>query len=167
VKLKVVSNSTPLIALAKVNRLNILKEFFNSIIIPGAVFIEVTTDKEGRAGSDEVSIAKWIRKKEVSNPLATDFLSAKLDAGEAEAITLAKEIKADLLLIDDKDGRKAAKSVGIPITGTVGLLLRYYRRNKEDFKMALDELIAKGFRLSRREYEKFLLIANRDQDNKG
>ncbi|NIM13911.1 MAG: DUF3368 domain-containing protein [Candidatus Aminicenantes bacterium] len=74
-------------------------------------------------------------------------------------MNLKKEIKADLLLIDDKDGRKAAKSVGVPITGTVGLLLRYYRGRKDDFKLALDELIAKGFRLSKKEYKKFLNMA--------
>ena len=157
--IKVVSNSTPLIALSKIDRLSIVKAFFGSIIIPTAVFVEVATDKKERAGKDEVSKAKWIHTEKVSNNLAVDILSANLDVGEAEAITLAKEIKADLLLIDDKDGRKAAKSVGIPITGTVGLLLRYYRGRKDDFKLALDELIAKGFRLSKKEYEKFLNMA--------
>jgi predicted nucleic acid-binding protein len=160
VNFKVVSNSTPIIALSRINRLNIIKEFFGSIVIPDAVFIEVAADKKGRAGKDEVLIAEWIKTMNVSSPLAADFLSVNLDPGEAEAITLAKEIKADLLLIDDKDGRKAAKSVGIPITGTVGLLLRYYKGNREDFKLALDELIAKGFRLSEHEYEKFLKMAN-------
>lgn len=161
---KIVSDSTPLIALSRINRLVIIKELFGSIIIPDAVFIEVAADKKGRAGKDEVSIAKWIRTMKVSNPLAADFLSVNLDPGEAEAITLSKEIKADLLLIDDKDGRKAAKSMDIPITGTVGLLLRYYKGKKEDFKLALDELISKGFRLSEQEYEKFLMMANQDQD---
>lgn len=161
---KVVSNSTPLIALSRINRLDIIKELFGSIVIPDAVFFEVAADKKGRAGKEEVSIAKWIRTMKVSNPLAADFLSVNLDPGEAEAITLSKEINADLLLIDDKDGRKAAKSVDIPITGTVGLLLRYYKGNKEDFKLALDELIAKGFRLSEQEYEKFLIMANQKQD---
>jgi predicted nucleic acid-binding protein len=164
VNFKVVSNSTPLIALAKINRLDIIKELFGSIIIPDAVFIEVAADKKGRAGRDEVFLAKWVYTMKVSIPLAADFLSVNLDPGEAEAITLAKEIKADLLLIDDKDGRKAAKSVGIPITGTVGLLLRYYKGNREDFKLALDELIAKGFRLSEHEYEKFLKMANQGRD---
>jgi predicted nucleic acid-binding protein len=159
VNLKVVSNSTPLIALSKIDRLSIVKEFFGSIIIPTAVFVEVATDNKERAGKAEVSKAKWIHSEKVSNNLAVDILSANLDVGEAEAITLAKEIKADLLLIDDKDGRKAAKSVGVPITGTVGLLLRYYRGRKDDFKLALDELIAKGFRLSKKEYKKFLNMA--------
>ena len=78
---KVVSNSTPLIALSQINRLDIIKDLFGSIIIPDAV----------------------------------------------------------------------------------GLLLRYYRGKKEDFKLALDELIAKGFRLSEREYEKFLMMADQEQ----
>ncbi|NIM18088.1 MAG: DUF3368 domain-containing protein [Candidatus Aminicenantes bacterium] len=157
--MKVVSNSTPLIALSKIDKLNIIKEFFDSIIIPDAVFIEVATDKKEREGKEEVLKAKWVQTQKVSNNLAVDILLVNLDVGEAEAITLAKEIKADLLLIDDKDGRKAAKSLGIPVTGTVGLLLRYYRGKKDDFKLALDELIAKGFRLSKEEYKKFLKMA--------
>ncbi len=157
--IKVVSNSTPLIALSKIDKLNIIKEFFDSIIIPDAVFIEVATDKKEREGKEEVLKAKWVQTQKVSNNLAVDILLVNLDVGEAEAITLAKEIKADLLLIDDKDGRKAAKSLGIPVTGTVGLLLRYYRGKKDDFKLALDELIAKGFRLSKEEYKKFLKMA--------
>lgn len=157
--MKVVSNSTPLIALSKINMLNIIKEFFGTIIIPDGVFIEVATDKIERAGKEEVAKAKWIKTKKITNNLAAEFLSVNLDVGEAEAITLAKEIEADLLLIDDRDGRKAAKSVGIPVIGTVGLLLRYYRGKKDDFKLALDELLAKGFRLSKKEYEKILKMA--------
>lgn len=154
--IKVVSNSTPLIALSKINKLHIIKEFFGSIIIPEEVFIEVAEDEKNRAGKDEVLNAEWIRTQKVSNHLVVDFLSPNLDLGEAEAITLAKEIDADLLLIDDRDGRKSAKSVGIPVTGTVGLLLRYYRGNRESFKQALDELIARGFRLSKKDYERIL-----------
>jgi predicted nucleic acid-binding protein len=156
VNLKVVSNSTPLIALSKINRLIIIEELLGSIIIPDAVFNEVTSDKKGRAGRNEVLNAKWIKTKKVSNDMVVDFLSVNLDLGEAEAITLAKEIKADLILLDEKSGRKIAKSVGIPVIGTVGLLLRYYRGKKDDFKLALDELIAKGFRLSEEEYQKIL-----------
>lgn len=153
---KVVSNSTPLIALSKINRLNIIKELFGSIIIPDAVFSEITTDKKGRAGKTDVLNAKWIKKKTVTNKMVIDVLSVSLDMGESEAIALAKEIDADLILIDEKHARKLANSLDIPVTGTVGLLLRYYKGKKEDFKHALNELVAKGFRLSDREYKKML-----------
>ena len=155
--LKVVSNSTPLIALSMINRFDILKDFFGSLAIPEAVYVEVAEDEKNRAGRDDVVNAEWIRTVEVSNHLAVDLLSSSLDPGEAEAITLAKELDADLLLIDDKDGRKSAKSIGIPFTGTVGILLRYYRGDREKLKLALDELIARGFRLSKKEYEKILV----------
>ena len=68
-----------------------------------------------------------------------------------------------MLLIDDRDGRKSAKSIGIPFTGTVGILLRYYRGDREEFKLVLDELIAKGFRLSKKEYEKILAQSKKKQ----
>ena len=62
-------------------------------------------------------------------------------------------------MIDDKDGRKIAESTGITCVGTVGLLLRYYRLDADAFTAALDELVAKGFRLAPREYRKIVLLA--------
>lgn len=160
-RLKVVSNSTPLIALSRIGRLGIIRELFNSIVIPKAVFLEVATDKKFRAGSTEVLEASWIQTIEVANTAVVDFLSVTVDAGESEAIALAKEIKADLLLIDDRDGRNMAESVGIAVTGTIGLLLRYYKGNQDNFKLALDELVAHGFRISREEYERVLILQRR------
>ncbi len=157
--LTVASNSTPLIALSKIGRFHIIEELFQSITIPEAVFDEVAGDTQNRPGCEQVSGAEWIRVKKIGNLLSSDFLKINLDAGEAEAITLAKEIKADLLLIDDRAGRKVAGAVGIPVTGTVGILLRYYKGDKTAFKAALDELIAKGFRLSKAEYARILDMA--------
>lgn len=158
-RLRVVSNSTPLIALSRIGRLAIIRELFNSIVIPKAVFSEVATDKKSRAGSGEVLEASWIQTVEVTNTAVVDFLSVTVDAGESEAIALAKEINADLLLIDDRDGRKMAESVGIAVTGTIGLLLRYYKGNKDNFRLALDELVAHGFRISREEYDRVLSLS--------
>lgn len=156
---KIISNSTPLIALSKINRLHIIKELFGAITIPKAVYREVVSDSKGRAGKNEVASASWITTKEVKNKLAIELLAVNVDLGEAEAIALAKELDADLLLIDDKAGRKTAQSVGIPIAGTVGLLLRYFRANRDEFKMVLDELVAKGFRIGRKEYDKMLKLS--------
>jgi hypothetical protein len=76
VSLKVVSNSTPLIALSLINRFDILKDFFGSIVIPDAVYVEVVEDEKSRPGSDEVVKAEWIRTVKVSNHLAVDLLSS-------------------------------------------------------------------------------------------
>lgn len=150
--LRVVSNSTPLIALAKISRFQLLKDIFHKINIPKAVYDEVVTLGKGRSGSIELENADWIQCHEVHNHDLIAFLKISLDAGESEAIALARETGADLLLIDDSDGRRVAESVDIPITGTIGLLLRYYRGNPKEFKNALNDLQAQGFRLSKKEY---------------
>lgn len=103
----VVSNSTPLIALAKIQKLDLLKHFFGTVSIPQEVYDEVVTRGGPLYGADEVSRASWIRVVSVENRTAVDALSLTLDRGEAEAIALAREIDA-LLIIDDRDGRDAA-----------------------------------------------------------
>lgn len=155
----VVSNSTPLIALARINRFELLQELFDILTIPEAVYDEVAWAGQGRAGSAELEKADWVIRRQVSNQELVKFLKTSLDAGEAEAIALSQEIGADLLLIDDIDGRNIAESVGINITGTVGLLLRYYRGHPADFEAALNELLAQGFRLSKGQVSKILELS--------
>ncbi|MFA5920984.1 MAG: hypothetical protein WC856_06800 [Methylococcaceae bacterium] len=155
----VVSNSTPLIALASIGRFSVLRELFSQIHIPEAVLSEVAGDKRRRAGSREILAASWIKTVHVENIPSVDFLRTLVDQGEAEAIVLSRELNADLLLIDDKDGRKIAESAGITCVGTVGLLLRYHHVDASSFQKALDELVAKGFRLAPKEYKKIVELA--------
>ncbi|MCX6680778.1 MAG: DUF3368 domain-containing protein [Methanothrix sp.] len=153
----VVCNSTPLIALAKINQLRLLKEFFEEIFIPEEVYDEVVRRGGSRAGASEVAACIWIRTEQVINRLAVDALCISLDKGEAEAIVLSSE-KGALLIIDDGDGRKAARQLGLKITGTIGVLLLASQEGMLDLKSTLDELKAAGFRLSDREYEKILSL---------
>ena len=120
--LRVVSNSTPLIALSRIRRLHLLRELFSKVTIPTAVYDEVVIAGYGRAGGPEVENAQWIIHHQVKNKDLVAFLRISLDAGEAEAIALAKEISADLVLLDDNDGRNIAGSVGINFTGTIGIM---------------------------------------------
>jgi hypothetical protein len=80
-----------IIALAKIGRINILRELFGTITIPEAVYDEVSDEGRKRAGSSEVSACDWIITKKVLNRTAVDFLLITVDLGEAEAIALAKE----------------------------------------------------------------------------
>jgi len=112
----VVSNSTPLIALASIGRFSALRELFTQIHIPQAVLSEVAGDKRRRAGSREILAASWINTVQVENIASVDFLRTLVDQGEAESIVLSRELNANLLLIDDKDGRKIAESAGIPVS---------------------------------------------------
>jgi predicted nucleic acid-binding protein len=142
-----VSNSTPLIALSKIGKLNLLREYFEKISIPKAVYDEVVVKGGVLYGAEEVAEADWIMVEDVGNSLAVESLSIYLDAGESEAIVLAKENNC-LLIIDDGDGRKTASNMNMDITGTVGILLKAGRDGKMDLRESLDELNACGFRLS-------------------
>lgn len=120
--MKIVSNSTPLIALSRINELQLLRALFGAIIIPTAVYNEVVLEGAGRPGVKEVAGASWIKKREVQNLLAVSILRMDLDRGEAEAVVLAKELGADYLLVDEKKARRVARSSEIKIIGTVGIL---------------------------------------------
>jgi len=158
VSIRVVSNSTPLIALSKINQLALLKEYFSEVYIPKAVYREVVVQGEKLYGAEEVNNLEYIKVKEVKNRLAVKSLMTSLDEGEAEAIILTAESKAKLLLIDDADGRKIAQSMDLKITGTVGILLMAAKDKKLDLKNSLDYLLAEGFRLSEKEYQRILKL---------
>jgi uncharacterized protein len=153
----VISNSTPLIALAKINQLQLLKEYFGGILIPEEVYDEVVRRGSGLAGASEIAACDWITRTQVTNRLAVDALCISLDRGEAEAIVLASE-KNGLLIIDDGEGRKAARQLGLKITGTIGILLLASKERKLDLRSALDDLKAAGFHLSNKEYDRILSL---------
>ncbi|MCK4929185.1 MAG: DUF3368 domain-containing protein [Methanosarcinales archaeon] len=142
-----VSNSTPLIAVSKIGKFELLRDYFSQIYIPKAVYDEVVVNGGVLYGAEEVKEADWIILENVGNALAVESLSMHLDAGESEAIVLAKE-KDCLLIIDDGDGRKAGGNMNLSITGTVGILVKAGMDGKIDLRDSLDELNACGFRLS-------------------
>ena len=120
---KVIINSTPLIALCKVNQLELLRELYTEITIPEAVFQEITA-KNDSVKRKILENGAWIHVQSVSDTIDRRMYKAKLHDGEVEVMILAQEIKADLVIIDDNAARKAAVYLGLPLTGTVGVLLR-------------------------------------------
>ncbi|MBI5789309.1 MAG: DUF3368 domain-containing protein [Candidatus Schekmanbacteria bacterium] len=155
---KVVSNSTPLIALSKIGYFSLLQEYFSEVYIPQAVYSEVVERKPELYGAKEVASLSWVKTQKVQNQLAVETLRSHLGAGESEAIVLATESKADLLLLDEASGRRIAQSLGLKITGTVGVLLKAAKDGKLDLKESLDRLLAEGFRLSEKEYQRILKL---------
>jgi predicted nucleic acid-binding protein len=84
---------------------------------------EVVIEGKGQPGSQEVQSSKWIRVQEVNDQSFVRLLEIELDRGESEAIALACELKADLVLLDEKDARLRGKRVGLRILGTIGILI--------------------------------------------
>ncbi len=157
----VVSDASVLICLGAVRQLQLLRQFHQEIIVPNAVWQEVTVAAASRPGAPEAVQASqegWLKVRSPNNRALVSALSTKLDAGEAEAIALALELGASLLLMDESDGRTEARSLGVPVTGTVGVLLRAKLTGAVPaLKPLLDTLIAHhSFRLRRPLYEQAL-----------
>jgi predicted nucleic acid-binding protein len=146
----VVSDSGPLIALAKIGKLELLRELFGEIITPRAVWIEVVEKGRGRPGSREVSEAGWIKVQDVNDRLSVEILVKEIEIGEAEAIVLSRELNADLLILDEKILRIIAKSLGIKVAGTLALLFIAKEKGllEEDIDSLMLDLRAKGVRFS-------------------
>ncbi|MCP4211605.1 MAG: DUF3368 domain-containing protein [Halieaceae bacterium] len=145
----VVANAGPLIALAYLDQLDLLHILYGQIHISSAVRSEVVTSGRGRPGALEVGTAPWILTHTVSDTTAIAFLRERLDLGESEAIVLAIELKADLLLIDESRGRRIAEARGISKTGTIGTLVMAKKRGLiVGVTPLLDSLKASGFRMS-------------------
>ncbi len=145
--LKIVSNTTPLISLLKIEKLTILEELYGRIIIPQEVYNELESGKHKDYYIDLTTL-NWIEIKSIENRKALSYLM-DLDKGEAETIILAKEIKADLVIIDERVGRYYAKNANLKITGTLGVLLKAKNEGiLKAIKPHLTELKEKGIWLS-------------------
>ena len=116
--MNIVSDSSPLIALAKIGRLNLLE---HEIVVPKAVFEEITRSRREYARK----LYKWGKNRVsvVNNRQAVEYLELVLDRGEAEVIVLAEELRADAVLIDDLKARKTAVLRGLAVVGAIGVLL--------------------------------------------
>ena len=123
----VVSNSSPLINMARIGRFELLRQMFGEIIIPVAVYEEVVGRGRNRDGSLDVRDASWISTASPADSLAVSSLTSQLDLGEASAIIVAQEHVADLLLIDEIRGRRVAAKLGVKVLGTLGILARAKR----------------------------------------
>jgi predicted nucleic acid-binding protein len=123
----IVSSSTPLINFAAIDRLDILESLFARLIIPPAVEYELFERGGKYPHMAVIRQAAFIVKQDIRNEMLRSALIIDLDAGEAEAITLALENKADLILVDEIAGRTIAESYGLAFTGSIGCLVEAKR----------------------------------------
>jgi hypothetical protein len=153
----VVVDSSALITLARVGRLDLLRRVAGDVHIPDAVFDEVVEKGVGRPGSVEIAQAAWVLRRRVDNVAFVERLRARVGRGEAEAIALASELRADLLVIDDATARRAAETEGHRVVGLVGLLLEAKQRGLiAEMRPILDEMLASGFFLDEGRYRSIL-----------
>ena len=157
--MKVVTNSTPLIALSKINRLELLREVYRSIYIPEEVYTEVVVNGVGKPGAVEVASANWIICQPVTDKDQVLILHYRtlIDLGECGAIVLAQEIGAERIIIDDRVARQVAIAKGLPVVGTVGVLrVAKAQGIIPAVKPILDDLRSHGTRISDKLYHRTL-----------
>ena len=121
--LTVVSDSGPLIALSSIQKLDLLRLLFGSIVIPEAVYQEVVLLGKGRPGEQEVKQAAWIHQEPVKSIGFPKIMLDKLDAGERESLVLAYDVHADYVILDERLARRRAHLLGRRVIGTLGVLL--------------------------------------------
>lgn len=146
---RVIVNSTPLIILCSIGKLNILKQLYTEINIPQAVFREVTEKPDSACQILKESL-DWIHIEKIQSEVDKKMYKAKLHDGEVEVMILAQqEIKADLVIIDDNAAKKTAKYLGLPVTGTMGVLLKAKREGYiTEIASVIEEMRRKGFYIS-------------------
>jgi predicted nucleic acid-binding protein len=160
----VVVDSSALITLARIGRLELLHRIADVIHVPTAVFEEVVQKGAGRPGSGEVAQSLWIRRRNVRDVASVDRLRARVGRGEAEAIVLAKELGADILVIDDAAARRLAESEGQRVIGLPGLLVfAKYQGVILEIRPILDEILAAGFFLDDSRYQSLLRQAGEER----
>lgn len=159
----VIADSTPLIVLANVSQLDILRRLYGGVIIPRAVYLEVTSKSD--AASRAVRSCDWIQIRDVGDPGRKSEFRSRLHDGEVEAMLLAQDLSADLILIDDATARTAAESMGLTVTGTMGVLIRAKRDGVvEDVRPILEGMLANGFYVSGRLVDMVMRVAGEQKN---
>lgn len=155
----VVSNTSPIINLAKINQLDLIRQIYHEINIPDAVYLEIANYQ--LPGSYEVKNSDWIIRQSISNTKLLESLDNQLDKGESEAIVLSVEVKADILLIDEFLGRNIAVNSGLNVTGLLGILLQAKSlKLLANVKPVLDQLVyGTTFRIKKDLYNHILKLA--------
>ena len=127
----VVADATPLISLMKIGRLNLLERLFVQIVIPEAVYSELTTNVAFTEEVCQIEECGFINRVSVADNKSVDVLrrATGLDLGESEAIVYADTNGANILLIDEAKGRRVARTMGLKIMGTLGMLLEAFYKD--------------------------------------
>ncbi len=143
----VVSNTSPVLNLALIGQLSLLHELFGEIWIPPGVLSELRIEEDlpGSKVIKEAMEEGWLQPKDVDDLALVKALQRDLDRGEAEAIALAVQVKVEWALLDEREGRRVAKSLGLKVTGVLGILLRARREGiLPSLRQAMEELREKA-----------------------
>jgi predicted nucleic acid-binding protein len=137
----VVSDTSPIRALAHLRSLQLLSDLFGSVSMPPAVVRELSQPSYG-AAAVEVGDYPYLLVQEPSDRAEVEYFLQSLDAGESEALALARELRATIVLMDEAAGRSIAEQLGFLVVGTCGILLRAKQRGLvQEITPLVDDLV--------------------------
>jgi uncharacterized protein len=144
-----VVDTSPLIFLAKLDRLDLLRKSADELLVPAAVVEEIRAYPDDASRRIEEALGSWLQEEKVEPRRIVEVLLADLDLGEAEVIALARERTADRIVMDDLDGRRFARRLDLEPIGTLGLLLAAKLRGEiGSLREEIERLEREGFRVS-------------------
>lgn len=157
----VISDTTPILSLLKSGRLELLEKLYQTVVMPEAVYDELTNNNNYEEERKELEKCSFLSIEKVHNVESVQILRnvTGLDAGESESLVLYGEKKADLLLIDEHKGRSVAKKMSVEHIGTVGILMLAFDEGiltAEEIRETLKVMLACDIRLSRKLCNKVL-----------
>jgi len=141
----IVADAGPLIAFARIERLDLIHQIFGEIVLPDAVYNELVIRGQGQPGAQEIAQSSWIKRQAIdTEPDLVNFAS-RLHRGELEAISLARNIGAELL-IDERQGREVARDYRVEILGSLAVLAGAKRQGLIDLaRPVLAAIINAGY----------------------
>jgi hypothetical protein len=156
--MRVVSNTSPLSNLAVIGKIGLLQKIYPKVLIPPAVHDELICFQKIQSTISNLVETGWLEVQVSKSVQLTQILNQLLDPGEAAAIALAVDIRADRLLIDERIGRSIASQYNIKIRGILGILVNAKSQGLIlTVKPLLDSLIDEaGFRVSQALYDRIL-----------
>ena len=154
----VISDTSPIANLLQIGQLNLLEKIYQNIIIPPTVWQEILALEQFGHDLSDLKNAKWLKIIAPTNQLLIESLEELLDRGETEAISLADELHADFLLIDERKGWKIAQDLHLKTIGILGILIEAKSLGLlPTVKPVLDNLInIAGFWISEKLYFRVL-----------
>ncbi len=147
-KIEIISNTGPLIALATIDRLDILNNLFEKVVVPEAVHYELLEGGPAQAGTNSYQQATWVKVETLTAPL-DPLLDNVLDTGEASVIQLAREKQIDRVLIDERKGRKIAREIyQLRVIGTARILVEAKRHGfLDNVQNIISQMTDNGYRI--------------------
>ena len=153
----IVCDTSPLLLFARADRLGLLPALYQRVVVPGAVLQEVNVQADEPARQIQVHVQQDVFQRKEAQGRSLDAVGENMGRGERAAIALARELDAELVVLDDEQGRTEARRHGLSITGSIGILIEAKERGIiASMRRELDRLVEEGLWIDEQLYDRVL-----------